>query len=510
MGARQHHTTAGSLIQQAANAEPQVAGARRARGAGHEVTAIGGRKLVAWSPRADAVFEILEGAIEATLDPGKPDALEKLTDFLGRRAVVTRPALRDTEVLPLLQETTDAINKHIAVGVAKLETRNASVACSSIVRRVYEEVAHLQTRIEAAVAHALIPACLLDRIDNAVREADAGAAPMLAALRRLKGRAETEPARIDEDLAASAAAVREAEEHLRIVAHETTRTRLFGVERALAQVRREVHVTVPQLSRERVAQMYLVPFRAGILDLERALDDRAQQLEARLRTLRELHDQLRAARADELGRLNGGRVRVVGAPRSEAARRAAADQVVHAVADSVARELRDLLVWKAPADRLLGEALALVRDRVDAQAPVPSIDDALLDGADPEKVAVELDQLVRDATVPVVFQPGADHARLRDWRCCVIRMPAGARIADGMIRYASYRADVFDFTGPADAIEILVWQPGISIRSTRLFHGGTLPHREENADPAAPPIGTLGEHVLRALRRSASTRRGRK
>ena len=202
MDTTQKQTTAGSLLEQSANAEMRIAGARRARGFGHEATAIGGRKIVAWSPKYEAVFAIVERAIEAVLDPGTPEEVERATEFVGRRAVITRQALRDTEVLPLRQHTADAMNKAIALGVARLEARNAALACQAIVRRVCEEVEHLRTRVEAGVAHALTPTRLLERIDEAVHEADAGLATLVSALRRLKGRAETEPARIDKDLAA--------------------------------------------------------------------------------------------------------------------------------------------------------------------------------------------------------------------------------------------------------------------------------------------------------------------
>lgn len=506
MDTTQKPTTAGSLLEQAANAEMKIAGARRARGSGFEATAIGGRKFVAWSPKREAVFRIVERAFEEVLDPGKPEEVERVTESLGYRAVLTRPAVRDTQVMPLRQDTVDSISKVIAMGVARVEARNAPLACQAIVRKVYEEVEHLRRRVEAAVTYALMPSRILEKIDEAVHETEAGLAKLVSALRRLKGRAESEPTRIDQDLADSEKAVLMAEERLRVIAQETKRTRIFGVERAVAQMVREVQVSIPALTNERIAQMYLGPLRGKMPDVERAIGDRAELLETRLRAVREMHDILRAACAEELGRLNGrGRVQHVGAPPTEAARNAAVEQVVTTIYEGVARELRDLLVWKAPQDRILDEALTLVRDRVDAQTPDASIDDVLLDDADPEKVALEVDHVIRDCAVPVALEPGADLGRLREWRCRIIRVPAGSRVAQALIQYAGYRSDVFDWTGRADTIEVIVWQPGISLRDTRVFQGGDIPFREERADPGAPPIETLADSVLRGLtRRSAS------
>jgi hypothetical protein len=352
----------------------------------------------------------------------------------------------------------------------------------------------------------LSPTRLLDGIDDAVRAAEPGVATLVSALRRLKAQAETEPTRIDQDLAASEEAAQEAEEHLRIIARETGRARIFGVDRALNQVIREVQVTIPRLSSERIAQMYLPVVREHMPSVERAITDRAERLEARLRTVREVLERLRTMRTEETGRLGGrGRVETVGAPATEAARDAAVEEVVKAVYPSVARELRDILTWKSTPERILEELLGLVRERVSAQVSVPSIDDVLLGHSHPRKVALMLDQLIRDSEVPVALEPGADRSCFRELRCRVIRVPAGSRVAQSMIEHAGYRADVFDWSGPPDSIQVIIWQPGLSIRSTRVFVGGYMAYREERTDPAAAPVETFSDAVLRTLARPAAS-----
>jgi hypothetical protein len=507
------HTTAGSLVEQVANTEMRIAAARQERGSGYEAVAIGGRELKAWSPSTEAVFIIAEAAVEAALDPGRPEVVEEATAFLGRRALITREAVRDTEVLPLRQQTADAMSKHIAQAVAGMTVRNALAACQAFVRELCDEVSHLGARIRAGITQALSPTRLLDGIDEAIRSAEAGLATLASALRRLKAQAETEPTRIDQDLAASEEAAQEAEEHLRIIARETGRARIFGVDRALNQVIREVQVTIPRLSNERIAQMYLPLVREHMPAVERAIADRAERLEARIRMVREVQERLRIMRTEEAGRLGGrGRVQIVGAPATDAARDAAIEEVVKAVYPSLARELRDVLVWRGAPERILQELLGLVRERVSAEVPVPSIDDVLMSNADPEKVAIMLDHLVRDSEVPVALEPGADRSCLRELRCQVIRVPGGSRGAQAMIEHAGYRSDVFDWTGPRDSIQVIIWQAGLSIRSMRVFVGGQLAYREERADPAAPPVETFSDSVLRTLVRppTAATPRARR
>lgn len=494
------HTTAGSLVEQAANAELRIAAARQERGSGYEAVAVGGYEIKAWTPLTKAMFVIAERAVEAALDPGRPEVVEQSTAYLGRRAVLTREAVRDTEVLPLRQQTADAMTKHIARAVAGLDVRNATAACQAIVRKLYDEVAHLETRATAGVTRAFAPARLLDGIDEAVRAAETGLATLASALRRLKRHSETESARINQDLAASEQAALDGEEHLRIIARETGRARLFGVDRALNQVMREVHVTIPKLTGERIAQLYLPVVREHLHAVERALADRAERLEARIVAVRQLHEQLRSLRAEDAARLTGrARVRVVGAPATAAARDSAVDEVVVAAYPAVERELRDCIVWKSAPERMVADLLELVRERVAAQIAVRSIDDVLLKDADPEKVALMIDHLIRDAEVPVALEPGADRSCFRELRCRVIRVPAGSRVAQALIDHAGYRADVFDWTAPPDTIQVLIWQAGLSIRSMRVFVGSEMAYREERADPAAPPVETLADNILRGL-----------
>jgi hypothetical protein len=496
----------------------QRAAARRTNGQGFEATGVGGLALVAWSPADEAIALLCRQALSAALDPGAPEVLERAVDVFGREALLTRSALRDDVVVPLRQATLDAIGKAIALGVARLEPRKATQSCAEIVRRIYEEAAHLKSRIEAKLASVLAPAALLVRIDAAIERSDAPLAVTAAALRRLADRTRSEAARIEEDLVASRAALRDAEERLRVRAVEAERPRLFGADRTRAYVVREVQVSIPKLTDERLAQIYLPAVKEGLPLIERTLLDRAERLEGRLEAVKAACESLGSRSSGHEQRTASGRVRLVGVPERSTARAAAVDTLVQAVGFGLVRELRDAIVVRAQPDRLLADLIALISERVRCQAPVPSVDEALLKDQDPERVAFALDRLIRDAEVPVSLEPGADRGRLKEWRCRVLRVPPGSRVAEALMKHAGYGALDFACSAPRDRIEVLCLQPGISIVETRLFRGSELPYREESGDLMAPPLVTFADETLQNLVRrlkgvsgsAAGSRRGRK
>jgi hypothetical protein len=96
--------------------------------------------------------------------------------------------------------------------------------------------------------------------------------------------------------------------------------------------------------------------------------------------------------------------------------------------------------------------------------------------------------------------PGADRHRLRELRCRVLRVPPGSRVAAALVEHARYPATEFAETAALDTIEVLLWQPGIHVADTRIFHGGQEAWHVERADPSVGPLQTLAPGLLPAFK----------
>jgi hypothetical protein len=496
-------TTAGSLGEQFSNAEASIAPARQSRGGGFEAIATSGLVFVTWNPAEEAALEILDRTLTEALDPGDHTALEHATEELTRAALLGRTSLRDAVVLRLVEPAQVAVQKQLSLAIAGMTVANAAQTCATIVRNTYAVVEQLRARIEAELDAHLTESAILGRIDAAAREGTTPLALLMGALGRVGGGIPDAIARAEQDSRDAQRIALEQEQLIRIRATEAGRATLFGRDRVVQTMVREVTTSIPKLTNERIAAVYLPAVRNGMPAIARCCEDRRTQLDARRNAVLQARTQLQALSAEVSERQAArGRVRIVGAPRTEATRRAAIETVVEAVLPSIRKELRDLIIYKAPATRLLEELLAVVRTRLRSMQPARSIDEALLDGQDPAAVAVALDREIQDAGLPLGLVPDADRHRLRALRCRVLRVPPGSRVAAALVEHARYPATEFAETAALDTIEVLLWQPGIHVADTRIFHGGEEAWHGESADPSVGPLQTLAPALLAALRKT--------
>jgi hypothetical protein len=234
--------------------------------------------------------------------------------------------------------------------------------------------------------------------------------------------------------------------------------------------------------------------------LIRALEDRIDRLQERRQLLTRALDQLNAISLEaETSESESGRVLVVGKPKSDAGLAAEVERVTNAAHGAVARELRDIAIFKAASATILADALAAATAAVLKFAPPRSLDDVVLADANPASVALHLDGLIQAATVPVALSGNADRKFLASVRCVVLRVSAGSRLPSILAAHAGYRADSFWPGGPADRLEALVLQPGIDIEDTALFRAGHDAYESELADRTAPPLHTFSDKFLATL-----------
>src|SRR5262249_28498583 len=156
-----------------------------------------------------------------------------------------------------------------------------------------EEKVLLEEQIGARMSHVLAPARLLERIREAIQIPDAGLSVLGSALRHIRLQLESESERIDQDIAAAAEALREADDHLRVVARETMRPRIFGVDRALNQFIRELKSTSQKITNENTALSYLPLLRLCLPELERSVSNQIEWMEDRTRTIHRVDQSLR-------------------------------------------------------------------------------------------------------------------------------------------------------------------------------------------------------------------------
>jgi hypothetical protein len=489
--------TAGSIAEQFANAEMNIATARQQSGGGFEAVSLSGLVFRTWSPTEEAAVEVARQAFQVALDPGSHVEIERVTENLCRRAELGRAALRDAVVPRHVDPAYVAIQKQLSLAVAGLTVSNAGVTCQAIIRNTIQVVEHLQANVQADMKGRLTDAAVLKRIDEAVVGGDESLAALIAALGRVKNDAEAEVAKIDQDLREAQRMALQHEQVVKIRATEASRSTIFGRERAVQDVVREVTTRIPSITNERLATIYLPPVRDGMPVIGRCAADSMAALEGRRAAIEEACRTLgeEAARVVR-DQTASGRVRIVGAPQTEAARRAAVGASVEAVLPALRKELRDLIVWKAPPAQILAEVLGLARAQLRAQQPVRSIDEVLLEGHAPHTVALQMDQEIQRTGIPLGLVPGAGIQRLRELRCLVMRVPPGSPVAQALVAHAKYQPAMFSETAPLDTIEVLTWQPGIHLHETRIYVGGEDQWNSERNTPGTAPLAVLAPALL--------------
>lgn len=509
-------TTAGSLLQQAANHSPKLTGQRLHRGSGAEASSVGGMLFELYSPVEEAAERLAEQALREALHPGEVQAAEAAARQLDEEALLTRETVRARLVAGFVPETERQLDRVITETLPLMSPRNCVDKAGEILNRSQKVIDQTRAQLEGTLRPHYLDSHLITRLEGAIERGDASIATLLSAVAHLRGRVEADPAEIDATLRKLETQVKQERQQL-LVACSETRGGLFGLGRgdAINHARATVSAKVPVLGKARLGLFYLPLVRDGAPAVLRALDHAQTRLAARRLVvedaLRQLHVQ-RAAR--ERRESVGGRVRILGAPSTAAERAALVDKLVLATWPGVRRLLRDRITWQAPAERLLLDLLEPVRNELRRQAPSRTLDDALFTGRDPAQVAQDFDRAVRAAAVPLGLATSVDRGALLQTHCVVLRIPQGSRLRAALVEHCKYDASRVAESDSTHRIDVLQWQLGISLCDTDLYQQGADAWALERADPTAPPLQTLSEALLgleatskpdRASRRTATT-----
>jgi hypothetical protein len=304
---------------------------------------------------------------------------------------------------------------------------------------------------------------------------------------------------IDRDMAKAVAEMEVEREQLHVVATGIQRS-WFGKSRQLDTLTTEIQTTIPKIGNGRLAALYLPTVRQGLPARIRAQDDRIAVLHDRMETLRQALDSVDGMCKDEGGTAGeSGRVILVGQPRSNAAVAAEVERLMNASRAAVARELRDLAVYKAPAETVLTAMLATAMQAVAAHAPPKSLDDMLFTGADPAIVAQELDAIIEGVAIPVAVGPNADRAFFRSCRALVLQVPQNSRIPEVLREHVGYSPDRFCHGTRTDRMEVILVQAGIDLKDTIALQSGRSWYDDEMADRSTPPVNVYSDTFLKNL-----------
>lgn len=494
----QADTTSGSLNAQLVNAGPLILG-RRMDGRGCEVAAIASVTVQAWRPERRAALGLVAECLRAQLIPGSDADVERATQALARNAHLTRQAIRDIVVRPLVEPALREIASNRARNVAQLTPENAQAVVDGIVRSTLERIDLTAAQVKSEVGLCFGPEQMLRAIDTAIADSDEVLANLLAGTERLRDRSLGEGESIDRDMAKAVAEMEAEREQLHVVATAIRRS-WFGKSRLLDTLTTEIQTTIPKIGNGRLAALYLPTVRNGLPARIRALEDRIAVLHDRVEALRHALDSTEGMCKDESGTSGeSGRVILVGQPRSAATIAAEVERLVSASRPAVARELRDLAVYKAPAESVLAAMLAVATQAVAAHAPPKSLDDMLFAGADPAVVAQELDAIIEGVAVPVAVGPNADRAFFRSCRGLVLQVPQNSRIPDVLHEHVGYPPDRFCQGTRTDRMEVILVQAGIDLKDTIVQQSGCSWYDDEMADRSTPPVNVYSDTFLKNL-----------
>jgi len=495
---RQTETTSGSLNAQIINAGPLILG-RRMDGRGCEGAAIASVTVQAWRPERTAALRLVAEFLRAQLVPGSEADVERAMQALARNALLTRQAIRDAVVRPLVEPALREIASIRARNVAQLSPENAQAVVDGIVRNTLERIDLTAAQVKSEVWLCFGPERLLKAIDTAIADSDEVLANLLAGMERLRDRSLSEGESIDRDMAKAIAEMEAEREQLHVVATGVKKSWL-GKSRLLDTLTMEIQTTIPKIGNGRLATLYLPEIQKGLPTRVRASEDRIAVLHDRQDTLRHALDAVEGMGKDD-GAVTSesGRVILVGQPRSAAAVAAEVERLMNASRPAVARELRDLAVYKAPAETVLASMLATASQAVAAHAPPKSLDDMLFAGADPAAVAHELDAIIEGVAIPVAVGPNADRAFFRSCRALVLQVPQNSRIPEVLREHVGYPPDRFCYGARSDRMEVILVQAGIEIKDTVVLQSGRSWYDDEMADRSTPPVNVYSDTFLRNL-----------
>ena len=491
-------STAGSIRSQSVNADPLILGRRR-DGRGCEVAAITSMNVQAWRPDRTAALQLAIECLHAHLVPGNETDAERTMQAVARHARLTRHAIRDTVVRPLVEPALREILSIRSRNIAQLTPENAQAVVEGIVRSTLERIDLTAAQIRSEVGLCFGPERLLKAIDSALAESEEVLANLIVALERLRDRSLSEGESIDRDMAKAVAEMDAEREQLHVVATGVQKS-WFGKSRQLDTLTTEIQTTIPKIGNNRLASLYLTGVAEGLPARRRALEDRIAVLHDRREALKRALDGAEGMRKDDRETASeSGRVILVGQPRSAAAVAAEVERLVVASRPAISRELRDLAVFAAPAEAVLESLLALANKAVAEHAPPKSLDDALFTGTDPATVARELDAIIEGVAIPVAVGPNADRAFFRSCRALVLQVPQNSRIPEVLHEHAGYSLDRFCYGERSDRMEVVLLQTGIDLKDTVAFQSGRSWYDDEMADRSTPPCHVYSDAFLKNL-----------
>ncbi|MBN2559516.1 MAG: hypothetical protein JXQ75_01110 [Phycisphaerae bacterium] len=500
---RQADTTSGSLTAQLTNAGPRVLG-RRMDGQGCEAVGVASITVQAWRPDRTAALRLVAECLRGQLVPGAEADAERATQALARNVRLTRQAIRDAVVRPLVEPALRDIASIRARNVAGLTPENARPTVDGIVRHTLERIDLTAAQVKSEVGLCFGPERLLKSIDTAIADSDESLSNLLVGLERIRDRSLAEGESIDRDMAKAVAQMEAEREQLHVIATGVSKT-WFGRSRQLDTLTAEIQTTIPKIGNGRLAALYLPAVRDGLPARIQALEDRIAVLHERRDALRHALDAVEGISREDRSTANeSGRLILVGQPRSAAAIAAEVERLMNASRPAIARELRDLAVCKAPAESIIAAVLAVANQAVAAHAPPKSLDDALFTGTAPAAVARELDAIIEGVAIPVAVGPNADRAFFRDCRALVMRVPRNSRIPEVLREHVHYPPDRFCYGERPDRMEIILVQAGIDLKDTVVLQSGRSWYDDEAADRSSPPVNVYTDAFLKNLARRSN------
>jgi hypothetical protein len=472
---------------------------RRMNGQGCEAAGIASITVQAWRPDRTAAIRLVAEYLRGQLIPGTEADVERAANVLAQNGRLTRQAIRDAVVRQLVEPALRDIASIRSRSVAQLTPENAQSFVDRAVRSTLERIDLTAAQVKSEVRLCFGPERLLKSIDTAIADSEESLANLLVGLERIRDRSLGEGESIDRDMAKAVAEMEAECEQLHVIATGVSK-RWLGRSRQLDTLTTEIQTTIPKIGNGRLAALYLPAVRDGLPARIRALEDRIAVFHDRKEVLRHALDALDGMSRDDCGTANeSSRVILVGQPRSSAAIAAEVERLMNASRPAIARELRDLAVYKAPAQSIIASMLAVANQAVAAHAPPKSLDDALFTGTDPTAIARELDAIIEGVAVPVAVGPNADRAFFRSCRALVMQVPKNSRIPEVLREHVHYPPDRFCFGERSDRLEVILVQAGIDLKDTVVLQSGRSWYDDETADRSTPPVNVFADAFLKNL-----------
>lgn len=500
---QQSTNTSGSIRQQFANSAALITTRRKAAVGGGEAISLALVRMEVWEGVDEATIQLAKEVVKQQLDPGSEDLVARTKSLIEATVCCSRAAIRDQLVRPLGEKTLRDCDELRVRAMARITTDNATSFTESLTREWFSRFKLLEAVFQARIEACFGPERLLQELARTARESTEGIGVFLAAAERLRREMADDVDLLRHDIQEASERATTERQTLMVVAVEVSQSSWFSRRKKLPQFFQVLTTTVSRLGASTLLSMYGPLVLAGYPAALSAMDHFIAELRERRKAMLRADDGLAAAEAElgERDRLSA-RIRMVGAPGTDAARSAAIEKMVKRARDAAGRRLRDLCVWESPTATLLQALQDGSQWAVVDQAPKRSLDDVLLSGNAPEAVALEIDHFLAKAVLPVAITANANRRFLQSVSCSVLRTAEGSELPALLERYAKRPRDRFNRSGTRERLELLLFQPGIDLEATSLFEGGVPPYEDEIADVASPRVHVLSDAALKRLSRA--------